>query len=101
MLNLGLPHSSVLALALFAVLFQGGSVPHQHLGAEPGFFNHDHDLSTLATVGGAVVPAGPDPAPDLVVTAAPATPPAAVQARPPRRHADPRAPPPPEPPHSS
>ena len=53
---------SVVALLLFALavgagVLQNGSLPHVHAGGSPGFFNHDHDLTLLATLGGgALVP---------------------------------------------
>ena len=46
------------ALALGALLVQGGSLLHLHVAGEPAFFNLDHDLTLLATAtGGAPVPA--------------------------------------------
>jgi hypothetical protein len=40
----------VVLLALPLVL-QGASLPHTHFGAPHGIFNHEHDLTLLATVG--------------------------------------------------
>jgi hypothetical protein len=92
---------AVFVLALVALLSREASLPHQHIAATPGLFNHDHDLCTLATVTGGLVPDSPEPAP-LLVSLAPATLVAlAVRAVSPRCLADPRAPPPPEPPRSA
>jgi hypothetical protein len=43
----------VVALALLGLCLQGASLPHAHghSGGAPGFFNHDHDLTLLATLG--------------------------------------------------
>jgi hypothetical protein len=82
---------AVLVLALAALLLRDGSVPHQHLGASPGLYNHDHDLSTLATVSGGLVPDRPEPQPAIVALATIAVPAIAVRTAEPRRHADPRA----------
>ena len=55
---------SVVALVLFALasgalLLQNGSLAHVHSVGKPGFYNHDHDLTLLATFGvGAPVPDG-------------------------------------------
>jgi hypothetical protein len=90
-----------LVLALAALVLRDASLPHQHAGVGPGLFNHDHDLCTLATVAGGVMPESPEPAPLL---GAPATAPAvavAVRAEAPRCLADPRAPPDREPPRHS
>jgi hypothetical protein len=84
---------ALLLLALLALLARDGSVPHQHLGTGSGIYNHDHDLSTLATVAGGLVPDRPEPGPALVALAAIALPPVDVRPRAPQRHADPRAPP--------
>jgi hypothetical protein len=91
----------VLVLALVALLLRDGSLPHQHLGTDPGLYNHDHDLGTLATVAGALVPDSPEPAPMVVACAPPATPAVGVRALLPRCLADLRAPPRPEPPRNS
>jgi hypothetical protein len=40
----------LLMLAL-PLLLQGASFPHTHFGAPDGFFNQEHDLTLLATVG--------------------------------------------------
>ena len=82
-----------LLVGLLALLVQGGSLPHQHLAAESGLFNHDHDLSTLATVAGALLPLGPDPTPTWISLAPPATRVPIPHALAPHRHAGPRAPP--------
>lgn len=80
-------------LALAALLLQDGSLPHQHVSADPGLFNRDHDLTTLATVGAGILSDTPDTTPCVVLQVF-AT--GVVTARPawaPRRHADSRAPP--------
>ena len=92
---------ALLVLALVALLLRDGSLPHQHLGASPGLYNHDHDLSTLATVAGALVPDRPEPGPALVALAPIVVPAVAVRAAAPRCHADPRAPPRQAPPRDS
>ena len=80
------------ALALFACVLDGGSVPHSHAGRS-GLYNQEHDLSYLATFGGAVsAPNAGVLAPLSVVAVATVL----VPARPaiaPRRDADSRAPP--------
>jgi hypothetical protein len=84
----------LLAPALVAMLVSAASLPHVHGGPEPGFFNQDHDLSTLAGLSGAaLLSAVPSPATLVLVRGqsaglAPQRPVAAS-----RRHADPRAPP--------
>ena len=84
---------SVLFFALFALLLQGGSLPHQHRTAEPGLFNHDHDLGVLATVAGALLPLGQDATPTWTALAPLSTPTPAPRALVPSPHPDPRAPP--------
>jgi hypothetical protein len=79
--------------ALLACVLDGGSVPHSHAAGQPGLYNQEHDLSYLATFGGAV------PAPDgavlaplsVVALAVVLVPPRPALA--PRRDADSRAPP--------
>src|SRR5262245_16377509 len=92
---------ALLVLVLVALLLRDGSLPHQHLGARAGLYNHDHDLSTLATVAGGLVPDRPEAGPVLVALAPIAPPAIAVRSAAPRRHADPRAPPRPVPPRSA
>jgi len=92
---------AVLVLALVALLLRDGSLSHQHFGTAPGLYNHDHDLSTLATVAGALVPDSPEPGPVVVAFAPTAAPAAGVRAVLPRCLADPRAPPRQEPPRDS
>lgn len=95
-------HLAVLVLAFVALVLRDSSLPHQHAGIAPGLYNHDHDLCTLATVAGGLVPNTPEPGPVLVVALAPATAVAvAVRAVAPRCLADPRAPPHREPPRDS
>jgi hypothetical protein len=50
--------SCLLLLVLIALplLGQSGSLPHTHTGANPGFFNEEHDLTLLATSGAAALP---------------------------------------------
>jgi hypothetical protein len=54
------------------LLLQGASLPHTHLGEPDGFFNHDHDLTLLATLAtvASLDTAAPVVALVLVVTAA-------------------------------
>jgi hypothetical protein len=84
----------LLAPALVAMLVSAASLPHVHGGPEPGFFNQDHDLSTLAGLSGAALlsavhsPAALVPVASQPLRLATHRPLAA-----PRRHADPRAPP--------
>ena len=54
---------TLLALAVVALVLGAASVPHVHVGPDPGLWNHDHDLSLLATRGGGAPL--PDPAPLL------------------------------------
>jgi hypothetical protein len=82
-----------LLLALLALLLQGGSVPHLHLAAEPGLFNHDHDLSALAAAAGALLTLSPDPTPTFITLAPSSTSVPVLASLASRRHADPRAPP--------
>lgn len=92
---------AVLVLALVTLLVRDGSLNHLHTGSTPGFFNHDHDLCTLATVAGGLVPDSPEPGPVLVAMAPAAAMAVAVRAEAPRCLADPRAPPHREPPRDS
>ncbi len=93
---------AVFVLALVALLSREASLPHQHASVAPGLFNQDHDLCTLATVAGGLVPDAPEPGPVLVSLApAPVTAALAVRAVAPRCLADPRAPPHREPPRSA
>jgi len=91
---------ALVALALVALLVRDGSLSHQHLGAGVGLYNHDHDLSTLATVTGGLVPDRPEPGPALIALAPIAVRTIEVPAAEPRSHADPRAPPELAPPRS-
>ena len=92
---------ALLVLALLAFLARDACLPHQHVSPGPGFYNHDHDLSTLATVAGGLVPDRPEPGPALVALAAVAVPVVPVRATAPRSHSDPRAPPQPVPPRNA
>ena len=42
---------ALLLLLALPLLLQGASLPHTHFGEPAGFFNQDHDLTLLATVG--------------------------------------------------
>jgi hypothetical protein len=92
---------ALLLLALLALLLRDASLPHQHVSASPGLYNHDHDLSALATVAGGLVPDRPEPRPALAALTAIAAPAPDAGSHAPRRHADSRAPPSPAPPRSS
>jgi hypothetical protein len=83
-----------LAPALVAMVLSAAAVPHVHLSSAPGFYNHEHDLSSLATLSGAALL--PDVAATATLVRAAGPPPGPASPRPaaaPRRHADPRAPP--------
>jgi hypothetical protein len=84
----------LLAPALVAMLVSAASLSHVHGGPEPGFFNQDHDLSTLAGLSGAALsPDVPSTAALVVVASQPLGLGSLRPAAAPRRHADPRAPP--------
>jgi hypothetical protein len=55
-------------LALLSSILAASGLPHTHSGPNPGFFNQDHDLSSLAglTASGPL-PAAPAFGPALVV----------------------------------
>ena len=80
-------------LALLACVLDGGSVPHSHAAGKPGLYNQEHDLSYLATFGGAVCAPNADVLAPLSVVAVAVllVPPRPALA--PRRDADSRAPP--------
>ena len=40
-----------LLLGLIAFVLVGATLPHLHTGPESGFWNHDHDLTLMATFG--------------------------------------------------
>jgi hypothetical protein len=92
---------ALLVLALVALLLRDGSLPHQHLGGTAGFYNQDHDLCTLATVAGGLVPDRPEPEPVRIALAPIVATADVVRVVAPRCLADPRAPPPQEPPRNS
>lgn len=94
-------HLAVLVLAFVALVLRDSSLPHQHAGIAPGLYNHDHDLCTLATVAGGLVPDTPEPGPVLIALAPAVAVAVAVRAEAPRCLADPRAPPHREPPRAS
>jgi hypothetical protein len=84
----------LIAFLMVPLVLQGGSLPHTHFGEPDGFFNHDHDLTLLATLAtvASLDAVAPVVAMVLVVTAASVRsrrrPPAVVA-----RAADSRAPP--------
>jgi hypothetical protein len=68
---------ALVALAVVASIAAAGSVPHTHLAGGPGLYNHEHDFTTLAAVGGgAPLPAVPAIAASRVTNGALAVPPA-------------------------
>jgi hypothetical protein len=84
----------LLAPALVAMLVSAASLPHVHGGPGPGFFNQDHDLSTLAGLSGAaLVPDASPPARPVLVAGQSLGLAAHRPVAAPHRHADPRAPP--------
>lgn len=85
----------VLAVAFATVLIEGGSIPHTHLDSEPGYYNHDHDLSLLLATrgGGGLVPDVTPAFFAFVVVALLTTTIAMAPDSAPGRHADVRAPP--------
>src|SRR5262245_17519570 len=89
---------AVVLLAFAALVVRDAGLPHRHDAAAPGLYNHDHDLSTLATVAGGLLPDSPQAGPILVVLASPPTLAISVWAEAPRSPAEPRAPPHQEPP---
>jgi hypothetical protein len=42
----------LLGLVVASLLLQGGSLPHTHQSSKPGLYNQEHDLTTLAAIGG-------------------------------------------------
>jgi len=76
---------ALVALAVVASIVAAGSVPHTHLADSPGLFNHEHDFTALAALGGgAPVPAAAAIAVALVASRPLTVPPAL---RPPSRPA--------------
>jgi hypothetical protein len=76
------------------LLLQGGSLPHSHQLSKPGLYNQEHDLTTLAAIGG--IATLPTMAAIVALVVALATLAGESTPRPlgrPRRHADFRAPP--------
>jgi hypothetical protein len=62
--------ATLVVLALLGAIAAAGSIPHAHLGAHPGLFNQDHDLSLLSTfASSAPLPVVPAIAVALVVAA--------------------------------
>ncbi len=85
---------ALLVLVFATVLLEGGSVAHTHLGTEAGYYNHDHDLSLLATRSAAGPLPDVAPAFFIVIVVALVIVATAVAPDPaPGRHADVRAPP--------
>jgi len=93
--RLGVPLLVVLVgLALAGFLLGAASIPHSHAPGRPGLYNQEHDLTYLATFGGAGLVSAASAAAPLVVVVVLAV--ATVAGPPPlvsRRHADFRAPP--------
>ncbi len=91
----GVPLMVILVgLALAGFLLGAASIPHSHAPGRPGLYNQEHDLSYLATFGGAALVSEAPAAASLVVLVVLAV--ATVAGPPPlisRRHADFRAPP--------
>ena len=58
---------ALLLLLALPLLLQGASLPHTHFGAPYGFFNQDHNLTLLATVGAVASLDATTPAVVLVV----------------------------------
>ena len=84
----------VLAIAVAGLLLSSASLPHTHAPDRPGLYNQEHDLTYLATFGGAGLVSAASAAAPLVVVVVLAV--ATVAGPPPlvsRRHADFRAPP--------
>lgn len=84
----------LVSLALVGFLLSAASIPHSHALGRPGLYSQEHDLSYLATFGGAgLVSEAPAAAPLVVLVvlalATAAGPPPLIS----RRHADFRAPP--------
>ena len=83
-----------LLLGFLAFLLAGASVPHLHTATEPGLWNHDHDLTLMATFGSQACQ--PDAMPVLGLVPALATAPMLATAHlagAPLRRSAPRAPP--------
>ena len=93
--HLGVPLMVILVgLALAGFLLGAASIPHSHAPGRPGLYNQEHDLSYLATFGGAGLVSEAPAAASLVVLVVLAV--TTVAGPPPlfsRRHADFRAPP--------
>jgi len=83
----------VIALALAALVADAGSVPHAHLGGEPGLYNQEHDLSALAAFGAGGPLPGAAALPAALVVVAALVPAVSLATSAPRRPADSRAPP--------
>jgi hypothetical protein len=81
-------------LALIAIGVEGASTPHAHKSPAPAFFNQEHDLTNLATFGGAApVPASAPAVAPIVVVAAVVVAAVECPVTTPCRHGDSRAPP--------
>ena len=84
----------LVGLALAGSLLAAASLPHTHSPDLPGLYNQEHDLSYLATFGGAApVPDAPSTAPFVLVVVLAVATAARVAPITSRRHADFRAPP--------
>jgi len=83
-----------LLLGLIAFVLVGATLPHLHTGPQSGFWNHDHDLTLMATFGSQACQ--PDAMPVLGLVPALATAPMLATAQlagAPLRRSAPRAPP--------
>lgn len=58
----------LLTLAL-PLLLQGATLPHTHAGGDGGFFNAEHDLTLLATIGTLAADVAAAPSVTFVVVA--------------------------------
>ena len=86
----------LLTVAVLGLVLSGASLPHAHghHGGAPGFFNHDHDLTLLATLGvGATLPDAPAAMACAVVIGAVGLSLLALFPAPPHRRPSSRAPP--------
>ena len=84
----------LVGLALAGFILGAASIPHSHTPGRPGLYNQEHDLSYLATFGGAApVPDATSSVPVVLVVVFALAAIASVVPVAWRRHADFRAPP--------
>lgn len=84
----------LIGLALAGLLLSGASILHSHSAGQAGLYNQEHDLTYLATLGGAgLVSEAPSASPLVVVVVLAMSGVAVGGSIPWRRHADFRAPP--------